>query len=35
VVPLVDAHRDLLDDYVAERFRLMCERYGIARAPMP
>ena len=30
LVPLVAAHRDLLDDYVAERFRQMCERYGLA-----
>ena len=29
LVPLVAAHRDLLDDYVAERFRQMCERYGL------
>jgi hypothetical protein len=28
-VPLVAAHRDLLDDYVAERFRQMCERYDL------
>ena len=30
LVPLVAAHRDLLDDYVAGRFRQMCERYGLA-----
>jgi hypothetical protein len=30
LVPLVAAHRDLLDDYVAERFRQMCARYGLA-----
>jgi hypothetical protein len=29
LVPLVAAHRDLLDDYVAERFRQMCERYDL------
>jgi hypothetical protein len=34
IVPLVAAHRDLLDDYVHERFRAMCERYGIA-VPAP
>jgi hypothetical protein len=33
LVPLVAAHRDLLDDYVAERFRRMCERYELAPAP--
>jgi hypothetical protein len=33
LVPLVAAHRDLLDDYVAERFRQMCERYDLAPAP--
>jgi hypothetical protein len=26
----VAAHADLLDDYVRERFRAMCERYDIA-----
>lgn len=30
LVPLVAAHRDLLDDYVAERFARMCARYGLA-----
>jgi hypothetical protein len=30
LVPLVAAHVDLLDDYVAQRFRDMCERYGLA-----
>jgi hypothetical protein len=34
IVPLVAAHRDLLDDYVQERFRAMCDRYGIA-VPAP
>ena len=39
LVPLVAAHRHLLDDYVAERFHRMCERYGLerpaaARAPV-
>jgi hypothetical protein len=29
LVPLVAAHIDLLDDYVAVRFRQMCERYGL------
>jgi hypothetical protein len=33
LVPLVAAHRDLLDDYVADRFRRMCERYELAPAP--
>ena len=32
LVPLVAAHRDLLDDYVAARFRRMCERYELAPA---
>src|SRR4029079_19327537 len=35
LLPLVAAHRDLLDDYVAERFRQMCERYDLAPAPRP
>jgi len=36
IVPLVAAHAELLDDYVKERFRSMCERYGIAfGAPVP
>jgi len=29
LAPLVAAHRHLLDDYVAQRFARMCERYGI------
>ena len=35
LVPLVRAHRELLDDYVAGRFDRMCESYGLggARAP--
>jgi hypothetical protein len=33
IVPLVRAHADLLDDYVAERFRAMCERYGLPVTP--
>jgi hypothetical protein len=32
LVPLVAAHADLLDDYVAERFRRMCERYALGPA---
>lgn len=36
IVPLVAAHAELLDDYVKERFRSMCERYDIAfGAPVP
>jgi hypothetical protein len=35
IVPLVAAHRDLLDDYVHERFRAMCDRYAIAVPPPP
>src|SRR4029079_13345954 len=34
LVPLVAAHRDLLDDYVAGRFRQMCERYDLS-SPAP
>ena len=30
LVPLVAAHLPLLDDYVADRFRGMCERYALA-----
>jgi hypothetical protein len=30
LVPLVAAHRHLLDDYVEGRFRQMCERYSLA-----
>lgn len=33
LVPLIAAHHDLLDDYVAARFRRMCERYGLSTAP--
>ena len=33
LVPLVAAHRDLLDDYVAARFRRMCERYELTPGP--
>ncbi|MGD1033699.1 MAG: hypothetical protein ABR977_04630 [Candidatus Dormibacteria bacterium] len=29
LVPLIAAHRELLDDHVAGRFDAMCERYGI------
>jgi hypothetical protein len=29
LVPLVAAHEPLLDDYVAGRFRRMCDRYGL------
>jgi hypothetical protein len=29
LVPLVAAHRHLLDDYVEGRFRQMCERYSL------
>ncbi len=32
LVPLIHRHRDLLDDYTAERFNAMCERY---RIPLP
>ena len=32
LVPLVAAHHELLDDYVAARFRQMCERYDLAPA---
>ena len=35
LVPLVAAHLHLLDDYVAQRFRDMCERYGLAGGPPP
>jgi hypothetical protein len=35
IVPLVVAHLDLLDDYVHERFRAMCERYDIALPARP
>lgn len=31
MAPLIEANRDLLDDYTADRFAAMCERYGIAR----
>jgi len=30
LVPLIAAHRDLLDDHTAGRFDAMCERYGIS-----
>jgi hypothetical protein len=30
MVPLIAAHRDLLDDHTAGRFDAMCERYGIS-----
>jgi hypothetical protein len=30
LAPLVAAHLPLLDDYVAARFRAMCERYSVA-----
>ena len=30
LVPLVAAHLPLLDDYVSDRFRAMCERYAVA-----
>jgi len=29
MVPLIAAHRDLLDDHTGGRFDAMCERYGI------
>ncbi|MGD0370339.1 MAG: hypothetical protein ABSC16_01385 [Candidatus Dormibacteria bacterium] len=32
MVPLIAAHRDLLDDHTAGRFDAMCERYGISAA---
>jgi hypothetical protein len=35
LVPLVAAHVGLLDDYVAQRFREMCERYGLAAGAPP
>jgi len=31
VVPLIEAHRDWLDDHVRARFDSMCERYAISR----
>jgi hypothetical protein len=31
IVPLVQRHRALLDEYTAARFDTMCERYTIAR----
>ncbi len=30
VAPLIDRHRDWLDDHVRLRFEAMCERYGMA-----
>ena len=30
LVPLIHAHRDLLDEYTESRFAAMCERYRIA-----
>lgn len=33
LVPLIAAHLPLLDGHVAERFRRMCERYGLALEP--
>ena len=30
IAPLVGSHIGRLDDHVADRFRAMCERYGIA-----
>lgn len=35
LVPLVAAHIGLLDDYVAQRFREMCDRYGLVPARSP
>jgi hypothetical protein len=35
LVPLVAAHQGLLDDYVAQRFRDMCERYGLTPVAAP
>jgi hypothetical protein len=32
LVPLIHAHRDLLDEYTESRFVAMCERY---RIPLP
>jgi len=32
LVPLIAAHRGLLDDHVAGRFDAMCERYAISEA---
>lgn len=29
LAPLIQRHLDLLDDYTAERFRTMCDRYRI------
>lgn len=29
IVPLVGRHLDSIDDHVAERFRRMCDRYGL------
>ncbi len=33
IVPLVERHRALLDEYTAARFDTMCERYRIDRRP--
>jgi hypothetical protein len=33
IVPLVERHRALLDEYTAARFDTMCERYRIERPP--
>lgn len=33
IVPLVERHRALLDEYTAARFDTMCERYRIERRP--
>jgi hypothetical protein len=30
VAPLIHAHRDILDDYVLQRFDAMCANYGLA-----
>jgi hypothetical protein len=35
LVPLVSDHLPHLDDYAAERFRSMCERYRIERPAEP
>ncbi|HXZ99260.1 MAG TPA: hypothetical protein VEK76_02815 [Candidatus Binatia bacterium] len=33
VAPLIQRHREWLDDHVGARFDAMCARYGIAAAP--
>lgn len=35
MVPLIQRHRDLLDDYAAARFDRMCADYHLERRPLP